>query len=54
MPLLCPGEHCLPTREGKPLFFDGDHLSGYGNRLLLPDFQAQLERLETTAPAAVP
>ncbi|MGL4691301.1 MAG: SGNH hydrolase domain-containing protein, partial [Stenotrophomonas maltophilia] len=54
MPLLCPGEQCLPTREGKPLFFDGDHLSGYGNRLLLPDFQAQLERLETTAPAAVP
>lgn len=54
MPLLCPGEQCLPTREGKPLFFDGDHLSGYGNRLLLPDFQAQLKRLEATAPAAAP
>lgn len=54
MPLLCPGEQCLPSREGKPLFFDGDHLSGYGNRLLLPDFQAHLRRLEATAPAAAP
>jgi len=54
MPLLCPGAQCLPTRDGKPLFFDGDHLSGYGNRLLLPDFQAHLRRLEPTAPAATP
>lgn len=54
MPLLCPGAQCLPTRDGRPLFFDGDHLSGYGNRLLLPDFQAHLRRLEATAPAAAP
>ncbi|MNO07791.1 hypothetical protein D3C81_2301380 [compost metagenome] len=51
MPLLCPGEQCLPTRDGKPLFFDGDHLSGYSNRLLLPDFQNQLQRLQASSPA---
>jgi peptidoglycan/LPS O-acetylase OafA/YrhL len=38
-PLLCPGDVCAASRDGRPLFFDGDHLSGYGNRLLLPSFE---------------
>ncbi|AMJ55441.1 MULTISPECIES: acyltransferase family protein [Stenotrophomonas] len=40
LPVLCPGPECLPDDGGKPLFFDGDHLSGHGNRMLLPSFRA--------------
>ncbi|WP_425913256.1 acyltransferase family protein [Pseudomonas sp. GWSMS-1] len=47
-PLLCPGTACSAWRHQQPLFFDGDHLSGYGNQLLLPHFveyiNAQIER----------
>ncbi|MBC3373449.1 acyltransferase [Pseudomonas sp. SWRI92] len=38
LPLLCPGSTCSAYDDGKPLFRDGDHLSGYGNRLLTPSF----------------
>lgn len=42
-PLLCPqGSACSGYRDGKPLFFDGDHVSGYGNRLLSPAFEAAM------------
>lgn len=38
--VLCPqARTCSAFRDGRPLFFDGDHLSGYGNRLLLPSFR---------------
>lgn len=37
-PILCPGKECEAFRDGKPLFLDGDHLSGNGNVLLLKDF----------------
>lgn len=37
-PVLCPDEQCQAFRDGKPLFLDGDHLSGNGNLLLLQDF----------------
>lgn len=38
-PILCPpAATCSEYREGKPLFFDADHLSGFGNRLLAPSF----------------
>ncbi|KRG67406.1 acetylase [Stenotrophomonas terrae] len=39
LPVLCPGAECHPDDAGKPLFFDGDHLSGHGNRVLLPSFR---------------
>jgi len=42
LPVLCPGNDCLPTRDGHPLYFDADHLSGFSNRLLLPSFRAHL------------
>jgi hypothetical protein len=38
MPLLCPHTNCSAYLEGRPLYFDGDHLSGHGNRLLYPAF----------------
>lgn len=37
-PLLCPDQTCTPFRDGKPLFFDADHLSGFGNDLLYGNF----------------
>lgn len=46
LPVLCPqGAACSAWRGDKPLFLDGDHLSGYGNALLLPSFTAALQAL---------
>jgi hypothetical protein len=36
---------CSTHLDGRPLLFDGDHLSGHGNALLLPDFTAHLRRI---------
>jgi peptidoglycan/LPS O-acetylase OafA/YrhL len=47
-PILCPDNVCLAFRDGKPLFFDQDHLSGYGNQLLLPSFSKLLLRINQT------
>jgi peptidoglycan/LPS O-acetylase OafA/YrhL len=39
VPVLCPtGPICSTYKDGRPLFFDGDHVSAYGNSLLLPLF----------------
>jgi peptidoglycan/LPS O-acetylase OafA/YrhL len=38
LPILCPDAICHAFKHGKPLFFDGDHLSGYGNRMLTKSF----------------
>jgi peptidoglycan/LPS O-acetylase OafA/YrhL len=38
LPILCPREVCDAFEGKKPLFFDGDHLSGYGNLVLYPSF----------------
>jgi peptidoglycan/LPS O-acetylase OafA/YrhL len=44
--LLCPGPICSAyDANGKPLFFDSNHLSGHGNRVLEPDFTAALLRI---------
>ena len=48
LPVLCDADRCGPSRDGRPVFFDGDHLSGYGNRLLLPSL------LKAMAPARLP
>ena len=42
LPLLCGPEVCLAVEDGQPLFFDNDHLSGHGNRVLLPHFRQLL------------
>jgi SGNH domain (fused to AT3 domains) len=36
-PILCPGDPCSMLMNGKPLFFDADHVSGYANAVLLND-----------------
>jgi peptidoglycan/LPS O-acetylase OafA/YrhL len=36
LPILCGPATCEAIRDGRPLFFDGDHLSGYGNDFLYP------------------
>ncbi|MBN2005479.1 MAG: acyltransferase [Anaerolineae bacterium] len=41
-PVLCKSEICSAYDDGKPLFFDGDHLSAYGNRVLIPSFRDKL------------
>ncbi len=40
-PILCPaGERCNAFDGDKPMYFDGDHLSGHGNALLYPAFRS--------------
>jgi hypothetical protein len=52
-PLLCPvGAQCDGFLAGKPLLFDGDHLSGFANRLLLPSFTQAVRQLQPAASTA--
>ncbi|NEX17211.1 MAG: acyltransferase [Halochromatium sp.] len=44
-PILCPGETCSAFDGEQPLFFDADHLSGYGNTLLYPSFFSLLSKI---------
>lgn len=37
-PVLCPGTVCSASQGSHPVFFDGDHISAYANRLLYPSF----------------
>ncbi|MGB7192791.1 MAG: acyltransferase family protein [Collimonas pratensis] len=38
-PLLCPGQICSAyDNSGQPLYFDSNHLSGHGNRVLASSF----------------
>ena len=40
--VLCEEENCSAYDGDKPLFFDGDHLSGHGNRILTPSFRNKI------------
>ena len=42
--ILCPEQTCNAMRNGRPLFFDGDHLSNYGNLVLYPNFDNWLNQ----------
>lgn len=42
---LCPGPVCHTHLDGRPLMFDGDHLSGWGNAVLLPDLATHLRQV---------
>ncbi|WP_454776538.1 SGNH hydrolase domain-containing protein [Janthinobacterium tructae] len=39
LPYLCHDGRCYASKDGRPLYFDDDHLSEYGNKLLIPLFQ---------------
>ncbi|MBK6472915.1 MAG: acyltransferase [Betaproteobacteria bacterium] len=43
MATLCNARECRAMRGRRPLFFDGDHLSPYGNAVLLPALRAALD-----------
>jgi peptidoglycan/LPS O-acetylase OafA/YrhL len=42
--VLCKPLYCRAFESGKPLFYDGDHLSGYANDVLYPAFARELTR----------
>jgi peptidoglycan/LPS O-acetylase OafA/YrhL len=48
-PILCPDEICMTSENGRPIYFDGDHLSGHGNRVLYPSFLSLLDSVEITS-----
>jgi peptidoglycan/LPS O-acetylase OafA/YrhL len=39
LPVLCTDKECSAYDGDFPLYFDADHLSGHGNRLLYPSFK---------------
>jgi peptidoglycan/LPS O-acetylase OafA/YrhL len=39
LPALCPGRRCSAFDEGRPLYFDSDHLSAHGNQVAYRSFQ---------------
>lgn len=46
IPYLCDKQHCYGSKQGRPLYFDDDHLSEYGNKLLIPMFTEVFEKSE--------
>lgn len=44
-PVLCPTQACSAFRDGKPLFLDGDHISGFGNQVVLDSFRQFMHKL---------
>lgn len=41
---LCPAQACISTYKGRPIYRDGDHLSEFGNKLLVPLFKSYLSK----------
>ena len=48
-PILCPRATCRVYDDGRPLYFDADHISGYANRKLMPAFLAHLAAMHPVA-----
>ena len=46
-PVLCPTQTCTVTRNDRPIFFDGDHLSAYGDAVVYPSFASTVATLGT-------
>lgn len=44
--LLCRDGRCFGTHNGRPVYFDDDHLSEYGNTLLAPLFAPVFKRAD--------
>lgn len=39
LPYLCPNGVCHSLKNGRPIYFDDNHLSEFGNKLLVPMFE---------------
>jgi hypothetical protein len=39
IPYLCDDKYCYGSKDGRALYYDDDHLSEYGNKLLEPMFE---------------
>jgi hypothetical protein len=50
--VLCNAASCPSQVDGKPVYFDADHLSGFGNELLYPLFSSMMAGIESR-PVAV-
>ncbi len=49
---LCPDEKCAAlAADGRPLYFDADHLSRWGNEVVYPHFRAHWRRITGAEPA---
>jgi hypothetical protein len=46
--LLCPTAICRAVVDGRPLFLDGDHVTGQANHVLYPSFVAFLRKARDT------
>lgn len=44
VPYLCSADSCRSAEGGRPLYRDADHLSEFGNRVLVPMFQGVFQR----------
>jgi peptidoglycan/LPS O-acetylase OafA/YrhL len=54
LPMLCTAPACGAMRDGRPLFFDGDHVSPYGNAALSRNFGDAVSRLAAQATPPAP
>lgn len=43
IPYLCHNNRCMAQKNGRPIYYDGDHMSEYGNKLLTPMFSLAME-----------
>ena len=41
---LCFDDRCKGSIGGRPIYFDGDHLSEFGNKLLTPMFEKVIDK----------
>jgi hypothetical protein len=39
LPYLCDDKYCYGSKNGRPLYYDDDHMSEYGNKFLVPMFE---------------
>lgn len=46
IPYLCHNSRCMAELEGRPVYYDGDHMSEYGNKILVPMFKSEIEKFK--------